>query len=367
MEKIFCQDIEDSEFARLDDSEKDSEFVAVESKTYFQDAWGRFKKNKLALVSLVFMAAVILFAVFAPMFSPYTYDGQDLTCRNALPNADKFGRDIFVRIMYGARISLSVGFAAALLNLVIGVAYGAICGYFGGKVDMILMRLVDIIYSVPTLLYVILIMLIFAGASIYTAETKTMHQNELDSILGAAMEESMEILTVNPTYSIGKEVEGKELAADFIQNMLMRTTSKSTFEVEILTADAQKGLLDVRVTEYYRQIWGTGKAVARKTVILDDVEGKEEVFSKISFWKSYKDNKGEEKRIVKQVVVPEGILLPKEILPVENESGDEKVKGWRAVGQSENTIYTKENIGTVQAKGDMDFEAVYEKTGSKAD
>ena len=215
--------------------------------------------------------------------------------------------------------------------------------------------------------FFILIMLIFAGASIYTAETKTMHQNELDSILGAAMEESMEILTVNPTYSIGKEVEGKELAADFIQNMLMRTTSKSTFEVEILTADAQKGLLDVRVTEYYRQIWGTGKAVARKTVILDDVEGKEEVFSKISFWKSYKDNKGEEKRIVKQVVVPEGILLPKEILPVENESGDEKVKGWRAVGQSENTIYTKENIGTVQAKGDMDFEAVYEKTGSKAD
>ena len=110
MEKIFCQDIEDSEFARLDDSEKDSEFVAVESKTYFQDAWGRFKKNKLALVSLVFMAVVILFAVFAPMFSPYTYDGQDLTCRNALPNAahwfgtDKFGRDIFVRIMYGARI-----------------------------------------------------------------------------------------------------------------------------------------------------------------------------------------------------------------------------------------------------------------------
>ena len=149
MEKIFCQDIEDSEFARLDDSEKDSEFVAVESKTYFQDAWGRFKKNKLALVSLVFMAVVILFAVFAPMFSPYTYDGQDLTCRNALPNAahwfgtDKFGRDIFVRIMYGARISLSVGFAAALLNLV------------------------DIIYSVPTLLYVILIMLIF-GSNIFS-------------------------------------------------------------------------------------------------------------------------------------------------------------------------------------------------------
>ena len=163
MEKIFCQDIEDSEFARLDDSEKDSEFVAVESKTYFQDAWGRFKKNKLALVSLVFMAVVILFAVFAPMFSPYTYDGQDLTCRNALPNAahwfgtDKFGRDIFVRIMYGARISLSVGFAAALLNLVIGVDYGAICGYFGGKVDMLIMRALDIFMSIPDLLFTMVV------------------------------------------------------------------------------------------------------------------------------------------------------------------------------------------------------------------
>ncbi len=78
------------------------------------------------------------------------------------------------------------------------------------------------------------------------------------------MEESMEILTVNPTYSIGKEVEGKELAADFIQNMLMRTTSKSTFEVEILTADAQKGLLDVRVTEYYRQIWERERQLPEK-------------------------------------------------------------------------------------------------------
>ena len=142
--------------------------------------------------------------------------------------------------------------------------------------------------------FFILIMLIFAGASIYTAETKTMHQNELDSILGAAMEESMEILTVNPTYSIGKEVEGKELAADFIQNMLMRTTSKSTFEVEILTADAQKGLLDVRVTEYYRQIWGNGKAVARKTVIESErLESSRPVGKHHIYKRKYRDSAGE--------------------------------------------------------------------------
>ncbi len=165
--------IPDEMFQLLDESEKDSEFVAMESKTYFQDAWGRFRKNKLALVSFVFIVLMVLAAIFIPMLSPYTYDAQDMMCRNsgstwAHPfGTDKFGRDILVRVMYGARISLSVGFAAAILNLIIGVAYGGICGYVGGKVDMILMRIVDILYSVPTLLYVILIMLIF-GSNIFS-------------------------------------------------------------------------------------------------------------------------------------------------------------------------------------------------------
>ena len=166
---IVSEEILDEEFVLLDESEKDSEFVAMESKTYFQDAWARFRKNKLALVSFVFLAVMVLLAIFVPILSPYTYDGMDLAQVNAYPNAahllgtDKFGRDIFVRIMYGARISLSVGVAAAILNLAIGVTYGGICGYIGGKTDLILMRLVDIIYSVPTLLYVILIMLIFGS------------------------------------------------------------------------------------------------------------------------------------------------------------------------------------------------------------
>ncbi len=167
--KEILDAIPDDQFELLDDSEKDSEFVAMESKTYFQDAWRRFKKNKLALVSFIFIVIIVLMAILVPIFSPYTYDGMDFTYRNGSPNlkhlfgTDKFGRDIFVRIMYGARISLSVGFAAALLNLLIGVTYGVICGYIGGKTDLILMRLVDIIYSVPTLLYVILIMLIFGS------------------------------------------------------------------------------------------------------------------------------------------------------------------------------------------------------------
>ena len=156
-------------FEKLPEEEKNNEFIAVESKTYLQDVWFQFKKDKLALVSLVFLVIMILLAIFVPIFSKYSYDEQNLQLRNAMPSwehpmgTDRFGRDIFVRIMYGARISLSVGFAAAGINLVIGCIYGGISGYIGGKVDMIMMRIVDIIYSVPILLYVILIMLIFGS------------------------------------------------------------------------------------------------------------------------------------------------------------------------------------------------------------
>lgn len=153
-------------FEKLPDSEKNSEFIAVESKTYFQDAWLRFRQNKLALVGLSFVIFVTLLAIFVPVFSRYTYDGQDMANANALPSlqhlfgTDKFGRDIFVRVMYGARISLSVGFAAAIITLVIGVIYGGVSGYAGGKIDLIMMRIVDILYAIPSLLYVILIMLV---------------------------------------------------------------------------------------------------------------------------------------------------------------------------------------------------------------
>lgn len=160
-------------FEKLPEDEKNNEFIAVKSRSYFEDAWYQFKKDKLAMVSLAFLIVMILFAIFAPMLSKYSYDAQDLANPNAMPSlehwfgTDKFGRDIFIRVMYGARISLAVGFAAAAINLVIGIAWGGMCGYIGGKFDLIMMRIVDIIYSVPTLLYVILIMLIF-GSNIFS-------------------------------------------------------------------------------------------------------------------------------------------------------------------------------------------------------
>ena len=161
--------LDDSMFEPLDSSEKNNEFIAVESKTYLQDAWRRFKKNKMALFGLIFLILITLAAIIIPMVSPFTYDGQDLANRNALPNmvhlmgTDKLGRDIMVRVMYGARISLTIGFVAAFLNLIIGVIYGGISGFVGGKVDMIMMRIVDCIYAIPSMLYVILIMMIFGS------------------------------------------------------------------------------------------------------------------------------------------------------------------------------------------------------------
>jgi len=158
-------------FRKLASDEKNDEFIAIESKTFFQSVKAEFKKNKRAVVGLIILAIVVLMAILGPVFSPYSYDEQNMALRNAAPSAahwfgtDKMGRDIFVRILYGARISLGVGAVAALVNLIIGTIYGGIAGYVGGKTDMIMMRIVDIIYSVPSMLYIVLIML-WLGAGV---------------------------------------------------------------------------------------------------------------------------------------------------------------------------------------------------------
>lgn len=158
-------------FRKLASDEKNDEFIAIESKTFFQSVKAEFKKNKRAVVGLIILAIVVLMAILGPVFSPYSYDEQNMALRNAAPSTahwfgtDKMGRDIFVRILYGARISLGVGAVAALVNLIIGTIYGGIAGYVGGKTDMIMMRIVDIIYSVPSMLYIVLIML-WLGAGV---------------------------------------------------------------------------------------------------------------------------------------------------------------------------------------------------------
>lgn len=137
-----------------------------ETLGYWQDAWIRLKKNKMALLGLIIIVCLIIVAIFGPIFSSHTYDEQNLMMTNSSPSwehwfgTDNLGRDIFIRVLYGARISLAIGIVASLLNLFIGVIYGGISGFCGGKIDRIMMNIVDILYSVPTLLYVILLMVI---------------------------------------------------------------------------------------------------------------------------------------------------------------------------------------------------------------
>lgn len=132
--------------------------------TYWQDSWRRFKSNRIALLALVFIIVSTLAAFLVPLFWKYDMATIDFGKMNLKPNLDHlfgtdfYGRDIFVRVMYGMRISLIIAFAATILNLVIGVLYGSIAGFAGGKVDAVMMRIVDILYSIPMQIYVILIM-----------------------------------------------------------------------------------------------------------------------------------------------------------------------------------------------------------------
>ncbi|MEQ8265237.1 ABC transporter permease [Pseudohaliea sp.] len=133
----------------------------------WQDAWVRLRRNRLAVFGLVVVVLLILLALLTPWVAPYAYDAQDLDLGATPPSAahwlgtDVFGRDMLTQILYGGRISLAVGFVATAVALLIGVTWGAIAGYAGGKVDAVMMRLVDILYALPFMIFIVLLMVVF--------------------------------------------------------------------------------------------------------------------------------------------------------------------------------------------------------------
>lgn len=137
---------------------------AARNYSLYYDAWFRFRKNKAALISLFGIGLLMLLALLAPLLAPSGFATQDLAHvretpgRQYLLGTDQLGRDILSRLMYGARVSLAVGFVVQFLILAIGVPVGLVAGYFGGKVDTLLMRFVDVLYAKPNLLFVIIIM-----------------------------------------------------------------------------------------------------------------------------------------------------------------------------------------------------------------
>ncbi len=183
---LFSTQINLAKFEKATEEEKRQQDVMSESTTFFKDGMRKLMKNPLAVMSLIFLIFILLVITFAPMVVPYSYSQintvngvRDKTAKNLAPfeysemeqeymaeggkvfphimGTDAQCRDYFMRIVYGTRVSLAVGLFASILVLIIGLLYGSISGYLGGRVDLIMMRIVDIIYSLPDMLIIILL------------------------------------------------------------------------------------------------------------------------------------------------------------------------------------------------------------------
>jgi hypothetical protein len=215
------------------------------------------------------------------------------------------------------------------------------------------------------IIFFMIVILIMSGAAIHTVETKTIRKNELDSSLGAAMEQSMKILTINPTYHIERSSGSDEFAADFIQGFLMKVTSNSNYTIEILKIDVEKGLLDVQIVEKYKHIIGYGQVSCRKTVILEALKEAEDVFYDVLFW-GYNDESKVElpaEYIIKKVSIQGGDKLNSTILP---KHGLERTGyvfcGWKMEKpiNGMNILYGDNNIELINVNQELEFRAVYE-------
>ena len=184
--QVFSAQIDLKKFEKATDEEKKQQDVMSESTTFFRDGMRKLMKNPLAVLSLILLAIILITIIVAPMIVPYKYEEimsingkRDKGAKNLAPftyskmeqqyidqggtrfphifGTDEQCRDYFIRVVYGTRVSLSIGVFASLIVLIIGMIIGSISGYAGGKVDLILMRIVDIIYSLPDMLVIILL------------------------------------------------------------------------------------------------------------------------------------------------------------------------------------------------------------------
>ena len=271
-DKLLQEELSDDLFERLDDSEKNAEKIAYESRTYLADAWHRFRQNKLAFVGFCFLMFMLLCAIIIPMISPYTYDGQNLELRNIGPSlqhlmgTDKVGRDILVRIMWGGRVSLSVGFAAALISLGVGVLYGGIAGYFGGKIDMAMMRFVDMMYSIPDMLYVIMIVVVM-GPSMSSILIGIC----ISSWMGMARQVRAQVMTLKEQeFSLAAKVLGAGTGRIIFKHLIINSMGPIIVSVTMLVPsaifyEAFLGFLGIGLSAPQAS-WGTLANEARSTL-----------------------------------------------------------------------------------------------------
>ncbi|MBQ9988422.1 MAG: ABC transporter permease [Clostridia bacterium] len=177
--KAFSFHTNPNMFEKASEEEKAQQVHMRESVSFMRDAMRRLRKNKIAMISLCIIILISLIVFIVPNFYPYNYSEQDLSRQYLDPfeysetekarmadgekifphimGTDALGRDYAIRVIYGARISMLVGLIAAIIVTIIGICYGSLSGYFGGKVDLIMMRIVDVIYSLPDVLIIILL------------------------------------------------------------------------------------------------------------------------------------------------------------------------------------------------------------------
>lgn len=145
-----------------------SQEVVRPSLTYWQDAWRRLKKNKVAIASLILLTFIVIMSFAGPHILPYEFDHQDFMVINKTAaeapghwfGTDALGRDIFVRVWKGTQVSLAIAVIAVLINVSIGIIYGGISGYVGGTIDNVMMRTVDVLFSIPQMLWVIMLIVV---------------------------------------------------------------------------------------------------------------------------------------------------------------------------------------------------------------
>ncbi|AWB45376.1 diguanylate cyclase [Paenibacillus sp. CAA11] len=154
------------DFEKVGPDDKQSERIERESLSAWRDAWGRLRQNKLAMGSLLLLIFIGAMALAGPLITSYNYETNDLLNTNQPPSlthwfgTDDLGRDMFVRTWMGARISLTIGITAALIDLIIGMIYGGIMGYVGGRTDEIMNKFAEILYSIPYILVSILLLVV---------------------------------------------------------------------------------------------------------------------------------------------------------------------------------------------------------------
>jgi oligopeptide transport system permease protein len=214
-------------FKPATEEEKAQQIQTRESVSFAKDALRRLGHNRLAMVCIVIIVLIALIAFIAPEFYPYTYTKQDVTAKYLQPfqysvkeqakiakgvsvfphvmGTDALGRDYAIRVIYGTRISLLVGIFSALIVVVVGIIYGSISGYFGGRVDNIMMRIVDIIYALPDVLLVILL-------SVAIKDIVGTSKNELITKLGSGMVSIFIVFGLLYWVGMARQVRGQILS-----------------------------------------------------------------------------------------------------------------------------------------------------------